>query len=211
MSERVTLRLDGCSYEAAKYAVEHWHYSRSLPASKKVKIGVWEDTRFIGCIIYAWGSNSKLGNAYGCTMSQTAELCRVALDKHVTPVSRMIAISLKLLKRQCPGLRVVISYADVDENHHGGIYAASNWVYVGMVQTGGGTPKYRLNGKVVHGRSVNSHYGTGSQNLDWLRAHVDPSAEHVFTKGKHKYLFGLDDAMRAQLAPLAKSYPKRET
>ncbi len=28
--------------------------------------------------------------------------------------------------------------------------------------------------------------------------------------GKHRYLFPLDDAMKAQVAPLAKPYPKRE-
>src|SRR5690606_854940 len=119
---------------AAKYAVEHWHYSQSLPASKKVKIGAWErpaqvaDYLFIGCVIYAWGSNQHLGTAFGLSMNETAELCRVALGKHITPVSRIVAISLKMLKRQCPGLRLVVSYADVDQNHHGGIYAAGNWI-----------------------------------------------------------------------------------
>ena len=142
-------------------------------------------------------------------MSETAELCRVALGKHTTPTSRIVAISLKLLKRQCPGLRLVVSYADCDQGHHGGIYAAGNWIYVGMVETNGGTPKYLINGKVVHGRSVNSRYGTGSQNLAWLRTNVDPNAQHVFTMGKHKYLYALDQAIHERIAPLAKPYPKR--
>lgn len=205
----VELRLEGCTYQAAKYAVEHWHYSRSLPASKKVKIGVWEDGEFVGVVIYAWGANQHQGKAFGLDMSQTVELCRVALGKHETPVSRIVAISLKMLKRQCPGLRLVVSYADVDQNHHGGIYAAGNWVYLGMTEANGGTPKYRIHGRVVHGRSVHSAYGKGSQNVQWLREHVDPNAEAVYTKGKHKYLFPLDEAMRKQIAALAKPYPKR--
>ena len=48
MSDKVDLRLDWCSYEAAKYAVEHWHYSKRMPKSKLAKIGVWEDGEFIG-------------------------------------------------------------------------------------------------------------------------------------------------------------------
>ncbi len=42
------LHLDFCSHEAAKYAVMRWHYSRRMPKSKLVRIGVWEDEKFVG-------------------------------------------------------------------------------------------------------------------------------------------------------------------
>ena len=47
-SEKVELKLDWCSYEAAKYACEHWHYSKCMPVGKTVKIGVWENKKYIG-------------------------------------------------------------------------------------------------------------------------------------------------------------------
>src|SRR5262245_48694325 len=75
-SRRVELKLDWCSFEAATYAVKHWHYSRSMPATKTVKIGVWEDDKFIGAVIFAWGSNQYLGRMFGLKMLETAELCR---------------------------------------------------------------------------------------------------------------------------------------
>jgi len=31
MSDKVELKLDWCSYEAAKFAVEHWHYNANPP------------------------------------------------------------------------------------------------------------------------------------------------------------------------------------
>ena len=49
------LKLDWCSHEAAKYAVEHWHYSGRIPPSKLAKVGVWEDGQFIGAIVYGVG------------------------------------------------------------------------------------------------------------------------------------------------------------
>ena len=52
---KVDLRVDWCSYEAAKYAVEHWHYSRSMPVGKLLTVGVWENGEFVGAVIYAWG------------------------------------------------------------------------------------------------------------------------------------------------------------
>lgn len=203
------LRLDWCSHEAAKYAVEHWHYSRAMPACKTVKIGVWEDGRFVGVVIFSWGSNQHLGKQFGLKMVECCELTRVALGPHQTPVSRIVAIALKMLKQQSPGLRLVVSYADCDQNHHGGIYAAGGWVYLGKVQLNGGTPKFRIHGKVRHGRSVGAVYGSGAQNLDWLRRNIDPKAEKVFTTGKHKYLMPLDTAMRNRVSPLHKPYPKR--
>lgn len=208
LSSPAPLKLDWCPYEAAKYAVEHWHYSCCMPASKTVKIGVWEVGQFVGVVIFSWGSNSRLGQQFGLGMTQCCELTRVALDhRHRTPVSRILTIALAMLKRQSPGLRLVISYADCDQGHHGGIYAAGGWTYLGKVQLGGGTPKYRIHGKVMHGRSVGAR--GWKQQLPWLREHVDPAAEKVFTDGKHKYAMPLDADMRAVVARLHQPYPKR--
>ena len=59
------LHLDFCSHEAAKYAVMRWHYSRRMPKSKLVRIGVWEDKKFSGAIIYGLGANRHLARPFG--------------------------------------------------------------------------------------------------------------------------------------------------
>ena len=51
MSSPPKLKIDWCSYDAVKYAAQHWHYSRSLPCSKTARLGVWEDDRFIGAVV----------------------------------------------------------------------------------------------------------------------------------------------------------------
>jgi hypothetical protein len=202
------LRLDWCSFTAAQYACRHWHYSRSMPAGKTVKVGVWEDDQFIGAVIFAWGSNQHLGKTYGLKMEECCELCRVALKPgHRCQVTRVLRIALKYLAQHSPGLRLVVSYADRDQNHHGGIYAGGNWIYTGRVQLNGGTPKYKIRGKVMHGRSVAAR--GWKQQISWIRQHVDAHAERIYTLGKEKYLFPLDDAMRAQVIPLMQPYPKR--
>ena len=130
-----SLRLDYCSHEAARYAVMHWHYSRSVPAGKLVKIGVWEFAEFIGCVIFSYGANRNLAKSLKLRQMEVCELTRVALQKgHKAQVSRVLAISLRLLKRQSPGVRVVISYADSDQGHLGVIYQASNWLYVDLIR-----------------------------------------------------------------------------
>jgi hypothetical protein len=112
MSEKPLLTLDWCSYAAAKYAVQHWHYSKAMPTPPLVKIGCWEDTQFIGCILFGRGTNKNLCRAYRLSITEVCELTRVALTRHDAPVSRLIRIALRLLTVSSSRLRLVVSYAD---------------------------------------------------------------------------------------------------
>lgn len=205
MSSKPTLRLDWCSHAAAKYAVEHWHYSRRMPKSKLAKVGVWEDGAFVGAIVFGYGATPEIGKPYGLQQTQVCELVRVALTNHQAPVSRMLAIAVKLIKRDMPGVRLIVSFADTSQNHHGGIYQASGWIHTGSEEY----HAYRVSGCVVHPRTLYDRFGVGGQSIPWLRANVDPLAERIRNGIKHKYVMPLDDAMREQIAPIAKPYPKR--
>jgi hypothetical protein len=197
------LKLDWCSYDAAKYAVRHWHYSRSLPLSKTARLGVWEDDKFIGVVVFAWGANRHLAGEYKLKMTECAELCRVALDDHATPVSWILSIAVKMLKRAMPGIRLIVSYTDLNHGHFGKIYQASNWVFVGETGNEAGIV---LNGKLTHRRTINSKYGTS--DIDWLRKRVDPCAHRYEGKPKFKYLLPLDDEIAERVRMLAKAYPQ---
>ena len=122
--------VDFCSYEAAKYATEHWHYSKSMPAGKTVKIGLWEDGLFCRAIIYALGANKNIYKEFSVAPTEICELCRVAFTEHKTPVSQALAVSLKMLKRHSPNLKVIVSYADSNQGHNGAIYQTTNWIIV---------------------------------------------------------------------------------
>tara|TARA_R110000868_G_scaffold17913_1_gene78060 strand:+ start:1029 stop:1772 length:744 start_codon:yes stop_codon:yes gene_type:complete len=200
-TNKPVLKIDWATHEAAKFACVNWHYSKSIPKSKLVKIGAWENDKFIGCVIYSYGATPDLVKPYGLKMNEGCELTRIALTKHDAPVSRIMAISLKMLKKENPGLRIVVSFADSNENHHGGIYQASNYIYSGLSQ-GCFFYKDKL-GKIWHPRNV-------SENLNLSGKCIKPSqCEKIWKNGKHRYLMPLDAAMREQIAPLAKPYPKR--
>lgn len=192
------LRLDWATHEAAKYACENWHYSRRMPVNKTVKVGAWENGNFIGVVIFSPGATPALYKTYRITQQEGCELTRIALRGHQTPVSRILSLSLKMLKRSNPGMRLVISFADTAHGHHGGIYQATNWVYVG----GAGPRRLpKLNGKFIHERSLSVLVKQGKARRS--------DCEWVVAKPKHKYLMPLDDDMRRQIEPLRKPYPKR--
>lgn len=200
------LKLDWASHKSAKFAVENWHYSKTMPAGKLVKVGVWENGQFIGVVLFGCGAgNSTNGLKYGLrAVAEMAELVRVALRPHETPVSRIISIAVKMLVQNNPKLRLLISFADrMEQGHHGGIYQAGNWIYVGDFTGCGG---YLIKGKRLHSKSVHSRGWL--QSVEWLKNNIDPKAKKLKTI-KHRYLMPLDAKMRARIAPLAKPYPKR--
>src|SRR4051812_47005478 len=113
-SHRPELRLDWATGAAAKFACERWHYTGSLP-NAGVRIGVWEGGVFAGVILFGIGAGrSTDGSRYGLRRAnEVAELVRVALKPgHVHPVSRCVSIAVRMLRRQSPNLRLLISFAD---------------------------------------------------------------------------------------------------
>jgi len=191
------LKIDWASHEAAKYACENWHYSECLPAGKLVKVGVWENGKYIGVVLFSRGANNTLGAPYGLSQTECCELTRIALTKHDSQVSRVMKLAFVFLKKNSPGLKMIISFADPEQGHHGGIYQATNWIYSGMTTA---ADEYIVNGKRMHGRSMRAAYGS----------HIGKNfIKKVLGSSKYRYLMPLDKEMSAKIAPLAKPYPKR--
>ena len=197
---KCNLKIDWATYDAARYACEHWHYSRCIPKSKLVKIGAWESGKFIGVVIFGYGATSALGKPYGLSMKHCCELVRIALTTHTTPVSKIISVALRFLKKQCPNLRLVVSFADANQGHHGGIYQATNWIYAGKTSS---AVFYRdPSGRLWHPRRA-------SRTRNPQKHLVTSAWKEETQDGKHRYLMPLDNEMREKILPLARPYPKR--
>lgn len=194
------LKIDWASYKSAKYAVEHWHYSKVLPVGKLVKVGVWEDRRFIGVVLFGRGASKDLGKKFGINgPAEVCELVRVALKSHKTEVTKIISIAIKFYKLKNPKTKLIISFADQMQNHLGIIYQAGNWIYVG---TSAVTTQYFIDGRWKHTRSVGLKYNIGKTDFDALgipRRKAPP---------KHQYLMPLTKQLRKSILKLAKPYPK---
>jgi hypothetical protein len=202
---KVDLRIDWATHEAAKYACENWHYSKSIPVPPLVKIGVWEKGKFIGVVIFSRGASSNLMSPYGLGQDQGCELTRIALKSHETPVTRIAKLAMQFLKQNSPNLRLIVSFADPQYGHHGGIYQAGNWLYAGDTQKG---KEFWKDGKRLHSRQVSEKGWNIQQGA--VRKTVKPSqCKIVATTGKHRYLMPLDAEMKEKVLPLAKPYPKR--
>jgi hypothetical protein len=197
-------RLDWVSHDAAKYACETWHYSGRIPPGTAVRVGAWEGGRFIGVVVFSRGPSSSLGSAYGLAITQVCELSRVALDDHETPVTQIVSGALRMLHQRCPGIRLVVSFADPAQGHLGTIYHAGNWTYLGRTAP---TRAYiDPDGRLRHERGVSR---SGYSSIFGKHTLVPPRDACVAVElpGKFRYGMALDRVMRRRLSALARPYP----
>lgn len=201
----VDLRLDWCSHAAAKWAVEHWYYRSEMPIGKLLKIGVWENDQFIGVVIFGMSASNALGQRWGLGSFECCELARLALrPDHKSQVSRVIKVALIFLRRRCPGIRAVVSFAD-PTLHHGGVYKAGEWLYTGTT-----SPDRRYIDRF--GRQFHSR---GVKERGWVRTiggkivRVPKPSECTIERipGKHRYVLAMDVRTREKILPYVKVAP----
>lgn len=189
------LFIDYCSYEASKYAVLNYHYSKAMPSGKLVRFGVWEDKEFIGSVLFGTGANPHIASIVNLTPYEVCELVRVALSKHKNPVSKIVSFCMKKLRKDFPNIKAVVSYADPMQNHKGKIYQAMNWIYLGETK---GQTHFMLDGKFYHSRTINQ------KKIE--RKDFDLSLyDKVHTK-KYKYLYLFEKNLRNNIKGEIKNY-----
>ena len=104
--------------------------------------------------------------------------------------SYVISKSFKWLKKNARDVKVLISYADPEQNHAGGIYQATNWLYQGCgdIQL---APTFSLKisegGDWIHSRTVYSVYG--SSNVEHLKKQIGHTFWLKKEAAKHRYLY----------------------
>lgn len=208
------MRLTKATSQAIRYACLHYHYSKSVPANP-IGYNVYNDAdEWCGVILYAVGATPNIGKPYNLLTGGVLELVRVALNGKQEFTSKAVSLSLKQLKKDVPQCRLVVSYADVDQNHLGTIYQATNWIYEGLSK---GDTYFIVNGRKTHRKSISSRIVTidGKRvhcpsTLEAVQRFFDPDATVFRSAGKRKYLMPMDKKMRKQVSALASPYPKKD-
>lgn len=199
------MKLIKASGKAIRFACTHFHYSKKVP---QIRLGysVFNDAgEWCGVVLFSNGANPNISSEFGLVQGEVVELVRMALNGKQPFTSQVLSMALKQLRKDAPAVRVVVSYADRNENHIGTIYQATNWYYVGESSNEKGI---LLNGKITHRRSITKKYG--HSGIDWLRNNIDPKAELLKGLTKIKYVFPLNKLETKKLKEMSKPYPKKE-
>jgi hypothetical protein len=201
------LYLEQASYSSAKYACERWHYKGQVPSGYKYIVGVWEHGRFVGVVVFGMSNSKSLQTRFNLERNEVLELVRVALDKHETEVTRIVSIAIRLLKKEYKKLKLLVSFADPAEGHHGGIYQGGNWVYIGT-STPSKLYEY-ADGKIYHSRSVSTK-GYNKQFGVVKKVRKPQDAMRVIQKPpKHRYAYQIrqDKELKERLENMREQPP----
>ena len=199
------MRIEKASGQAIRYACLKFHYAKAVP---QIRLGYSvfnKQNEWCGVILFSNGANQHIASEFNMVQGQAIELVRVALNGKQETTSKALAMSLKEIRKDAPAVKIIVSYADRNQNHIGTIYQATNWFYLGEYANERGI---MLNGRLTHRRSINKKYGTSA--IDWLKANIDDKAEVIKGKSKIKYVFPLDKWIRKSIIKIAKPYPKAQ-
>lgn len=189
------MRLEKASRRAIVYSCKEFHYAKSVPVNPFAFSVFNDQNEWCGCIVYSLGANPRLGLMYHLCNGQFVELTRMALNGKQETTGKALSISLKLLRKFCPLVKLVISFADTNQKHVGIIYQATNFIYTGTSKS---TPQWYVNNRWIHQRMVAS-LGYAIKGAKFpKRPQLD----------KLRYIFPLDKSLIPLCESMRLPYPK---
>lgn len=208
-TDKVTIRR--INKKVAKDMIIEYHYTHAW-SSCKYALGVYyEDknssyfgkNKLIGCIVYGTpvGSRAADSISHELKQGQVLELKRLYIHdgygKNIESYS--ISKSFDWLRENDPNIKVLISYADSEQDHLGIIYQATNWIYQGRSSDIQLMDNYRISLTKnpydwIHSRTCVSKFG--SNNLEHLKKVIGEMGYSEFWRkkdmGKYRYVYILE-------------------
>jgi len=174
--------------KVANEFVKKTHYSGKVVPNSTLHFGCFLDKKLHGVMQYGPSINKKgtINLVEGTGWNEFIELNRMAFDDYLPKYSesRCIAISIKLIKKNAPHIKWIISFADGTQCGDGTIYRASGFKLVGIVNN----TALRMNPKTGEAMHVIQahHLKMSSEFRNWKPF-----------KGKQlKYIYLIDKKMK---------------
>lgn len=171
------MRVEPISKAIADQFVLAKHYSRRAPIFW-AGFGLIEDGMVTGVVVYGQPSPPIQKHAFRERDFRLYELSRLVVQSEsMNAASFLVGNSLKMLE---PKPCAVISYADMEQNHCGIVYQATNWLYTGATKSH--DKAYIVDGKRTHPMTLRDMGITNP--TAWAR---ENNIEMVHPEEKHRY------------------------
>lgn len=215
----------------AKHMIVKYHYSHAWTMCRYA-LGVYYkgdgeffgSEKLIGCLVYGYpvGRSAIKSVIDGLEKDECLELTRLFIhDGYGSNIeSYSMGQSFKWMKENAPNIKMLLSYADPEQLHLGGIYQATNWLYQDCrdIQL---MPNYSVSlsdspYSWIHSRTVFSKWG--SHNVEHLKKEIGKQNKSCFWRKKeapkHRYIqiLGQNKSEKRKLSKMLKHktspYPK---
>ena len=195
------------SKAVARDFIEKHHYTQKF-SSTRYALGIFyreetehmffagENEQLIGCMTYGHPVSNRTVDSIvdDLELDEVLELTRlVCLDGYGKNLeSYSIAQSFDWMKKNDPKVKVLVSYADPEQAHTGGIYRATNWLYQGCGYSKL-MPDYsiRINDTDLwtHSRTVGARWG--NKSVENLAKTIGQTFYRKEETAKHRYIYFL--------------------
>ena len=137
--------------------VKKHHYSGKVVPNSNLHFGCFLDDKLHGVMSYGTSMDKRkiLPLVDGTLWNEMLELNRMAFDDYLpkNSESRCIAISIKLLKKNAPHIKWILSYSDGTQCGDGTIYRASGFELTGLKEN---KTILKWNGKIIADKTLNN-------------------------------------------------------
>jgi len=190
------------SYIAVQF-IKKYHYSGKVKQNSSLHFGCFLDNRLHGVLSYGTSNDkSKMLSLVNDTKwNNYLELNRMAFDDYMpkNSESRCIAMTIKLIKKQAPHIKWILSFSDATQCGDGTIYRASGF-YLTQINKSFNLA-LKQNGEVDHkikyeSNPINTGYYriTGGKN-DWKK-YCDAMGWKILEGHQLRYIYLIDKSCK---------------
>lgn len=181
------------------------HYAKRIP-SISYCFGLYDlDNILVGiCTFGSPPSRSLCVGICGIENSnKVLELNRLCVNDGLIKnvLSFFVSYCLKLL----PDNKIIVSYADTSQGHHGYIYQATNWIYTGL--SAKRTERFDLNNPNKHSKSISDNKKFKYNELA-IRQRAQKH-RYIYFTGTKKQIKNLKSSLKYKIEPYPKGDNKR--
>lgn len=137
--------------------VKKHHYSGKVVPNSTLHFGCFLNNRLHGVMSYGSPMDKRkiLSLVNPCKWNEMLELNRMAFDSYLpkNSESRCISISIKLIKKNAPHIKWLLSYSDATQCGDGTIYRASGFYLTGIKEN---KTILEWNGKIIADKTLNN-------------------------------------------------------
>lgn len=162
--------------------VKKHHYSGKVVQNSSLHFGAFLDGKLHGAMSYGSPLDKRkvLPLVQPSLWNEMLELNRMAFDDFLpkNSESRCISVSIRLIRKNAPHIKWILSFSDGTQCGDGSIYRASGFCLSGIVEN---SNTCRLpNGQVIHKMTLES-------NPTQPRAELDGKTYYALTQGKYDF------------------------
>ena len=190
--------------------LKYKHYAKRIPPIEYA-FGLFNENNLMqGIVTYSTPVSSNLRGIFNYEF-KLMELNRLVINEGLEKNCLSFLVSQSLKKLPTP--LVIISYADISQNHHGYIYQATNFIYTGLSAK---RTDWKVKGlEHLHGATI-ADLSRGKENrAEWMREKYGDDFYLEDRPRKHRYFMFLGNKkevkrMKEILPYKIEQYPKGE-